>query len=812
MSHWLSNVNNLLTKLDDQVETVVEERAFAQDDLSCEAIDAAKTGIDDILAKRGLSSMDSKDEMDEDETKVEKNLVEEDEDNKDDKQCLKYENDESKAQEIKTVNGAAIKSTKGADTSKTVSQPFDNDAPNKTAQIDMRRQEVDKLIEKSSTFTDQKLSIQPDPETNSSKGHVVGKPIFVELDKRDTNSEEFIPQKVEKMDGEIERKPIERHKINASPMLPTISKFKDQSMPSLPPSPQIPTSTTSAGSTVVASSSLSFNKEQKRRPHAVHSPDRSRKEIRELVIERKEAQKEARTLRRHIVSLNDQFETAELELQAQRKELERAAGRMEKNRLQHKEEKEASQKRGTTEITLLQTRHEKSLKEQQARFEEQLERYRKKLSDEEKQRKQQGGNWDKEMSNAIDREHNMRQTLDLLEDEKAVLLSQISTLQGQQTALGSRLESLSQAADNAMQRECDVENRLDVALNQHARQIGHRQARESQLERTIQDLNAALVVSRGNRRLSGNNSPGCDGGFDDPLRGNSYLEARISALESNLQTANSHLAIEKERSETLQTQLRSFSNETTQEATIVHAKEIQYDRQIADMAITISKLEVKVRQYEKALPNKSNTPVDSLNDQKMPEQIKVLSEEVVRLRDKIANHNSESLATKNRLKEAVVRSNKLEEELQIAKISSNSDGVIYDSTVQGHNTASGGRRRNFGASSNGSIRTAMLLNSSRGDRTEQIGQAVDQLDSFAASTGKYLRKNPLARAGFIFYLISIHLWTFVLLFFHAHSFNSIPEREFGNVGYAHGPHAIMQQQLIKKDLDLTINADGIPLH
>ena len=195
-------------------------------------------------------------------------------------------------------------------------------------------------------------------------------------------------------------------------------------------------------------------------------------------MERKEAQKEARTLRRHIVSLNDQLESAESELYAQRKELERAGEMMEKDRIKYKEEKEKYLKRSSDEITSLKTQHAVSLKDQQARFEEQLERYRKKLSEEEKRRKQQGGDWDKELSNAIDREHNMRKKLSLLEDEKAVLLSQISTLQSQQTTLGSRLESLSQAADNAMQRERDAENRLDITLSQHARQISHRQVRQ----------------------------------------------------------------------------------------------------------------------------------------------------------------------------------------------------------------------------------------------------------------------------------------------------------------------------------------------
>lgn len=194
-------------------------------------------------------------------------------------------------------------------------------------------------------------------------------------------------------------------------------------------------------------------------------------------MERKEAQKESRTLRRHVVSLNEQLEAAESELQAQRKELERAAERMEKDRVRQKQEKEKTQKTQVQEATLLKTQHEKSVKDQQTRYEEQLEKYRKKLSTEEKKRKKEGGTWDKEMLNATEREHDMREAVGAMEDEKSTLLQQISTLQGQQTALGLRLESLTQASDNSMERERDAEDRLDAALNQHARQISQRQVR-----------------------------------------------------------------------------------------------------------------------------------------------------------------------------------------------------------------------------------------------------------------------------------------------------------------------------------------------
>ena len=62
-------------------------------------------------------------------------------------------------------------------------------------------------------------------------------------------------------------------------------------------------------------------------------------------------------------------------------------------------------------------------------------------------------------------------------DEKATLLSQISILQSQQVALGDRIESLSQTADAAMEREREAEERLDQALSVHAHQISQRQVR-----------------------------------------------------------------------------------------------------------------------------------------------------------------------------------------------------------------------------------------------------------------------------------------------------------------------------------------------
>jgi len=506
----------------------------------------------------------------------------------------------------------------------------------------------------------------------------------------------------------------------------------------------------------------------------------------ELVTEAKEAQKEARTLRRHVVSLNSQLESAEVELQAQRHELERAADQMEKDRARAKEAKEAAKKIHTKELETLRSQHDKALKEQQTRFEQQVESYRKKLRDMESQKKQEDGDWCKEMTSVVEREKELNQQLMSLEDEKVTLISQIATLQGQQEALGSRLESLTQAADNAVDREREAEDRLDRALTQHARQISQRQAREAELERTIQELNAALVAK--SRSRAAPQSLVSDNGMSEE-REESSLSIRIDTLQSDCDTAMAHLALEKEKSEALQTQLREMSKESTLEASASHSMQLQYDRKVADLELTISKLQRERAQKDmKGHDCVGATPIH--DDYEISTQVEILSEQLMNLREKMSNQSSETSALKNRLQIAVDRAQKAED--QLAMVASSGTNGDYDSAEKGTLQAGFGRRRRNKTPNSGSIRTAMRLTTGQGKRTEQIGKVVDVVDSFAVTTGKYLRRNPIARAGFIFYLLLIHIWTFVLLFFHAHSFDTAGGDTGRTIVRAvHGPGALL---------------------
>ena len=82
------------------------------------------------------------------------------------------------------------------------------------------------------------------------------------------------------------------------------------------------------------------------------------------------------------------------------------------------------------------------------------------------------------------------------------MLSQINTLQSQQEVLGERVESLSQTADSAMEREREAEERLDQALSVHAHQISQRQTRESELERTVSRMSPPDLVRYRGRFLT----------------------------------------------------------------------------------------------------------------------------------------------------------------------------------------------------------------------------------------------------------------------------------------------------------------------
>lgn len=176
-----------------------------------------------------------------------------------------------------------------------------------------------------------------------------------------------------------------------------------------------------------------------------------------------------------------------------------------------------------------------------------------------------------------------------------------------------------------------------------------------------------------------------------------------------------------------------MSKESTQEASAVHTKQLQHDRRVAELELAISKLQREKSRHTSSGESSLETDPHA-NDQEESNQVNLLSEELMRLREKISIQNSESLALKSRLQAATSRATKAEEELTIS--ASEGNDKIYDSMEKAKGPSGLGRRRKGRGVPSGSIRSAMRLNPGQGERTEQIGKAVDAVDSFAVTTGK----------------------------------------------------------------------------
>ena len=365
-------------------------------------------------------------------------------------------------------------------------------------------------------------------------------------------------------------------------------------------------------------------------------------------------------------------------------------------------------------------------------------------------------------------------SLSIYRDEKITFLDHISTLQEQQDRVQSRLDSISHTADNAMMREREAEEKLDLALTMHARQIAQRQAREAELERTIADLSSSLATSS-SLSNEGDSAAGA---------GNmSALKAQVYSLEEEVETYKTRLESEQQRVAIMQQELRDMSKERTLEVTAHRSKQHQFDRQVAELSLQISKLQSSLREAQRgavASLEKSSGGVDPATN------VMELTHELVRNQEKMGQMGSELSTLRNRLQVATARAEKAETDL--AKLGS----IDVESGPESGNyqgIGAGMRRRK---KEDTSIRAAINLQNSRNENIERVGKVIDGLDRFSVDTGKYLRHNPLARGGFILYLVVLHLWTFVVLFFHTHRFETV-HGDFGaGRQFAHGPHALMQ--------------------
>ncbi len=513
------------------------------------------------------------------------------------------------------------------------------------------------------------------------------------------------------------------------------------------------------------------------------------------------ANKETRKLRRNVVKINAALDSAEHELDAQRTELDRAAVRMEKERQRYKDDKERLEVSQKEDMKAVMEEHKTSIDTMVTSHAEQMVDMEERIKRAEEARAKEGGDMSMELAEAAERERETLKKVLNLEEEKSTMTSQIASLNTQLAASQSRVEALQEAAEVASEQEREADDRLDAALSLHARQIGQRQAREAELERTVADIAAALVVARQREAQEIN---GVKKQVEESDSDVMLLKERLNTAEDEIETFKAQIMLERQKSETLQKELEDVAQERTQELSTSLARQKQHDRRVADLTSEVTQLQSKLRSLTHIgdldeEESEENVAVAHFHAKEMEykKEIAILTEDLLRQRGRLENSSTEVLTLRNRLRAALNRAEVAEREAKASSMAVESNYDIERGPLL-NSYGSKPRRRFAGRSKkSATIRSILKLDSTTNESQEAVAGSIDSIDLATVKTLNVLRSDPFSRLFFIVYLVVLHLWIFCLLAFHAHgtlepSSNVGPEQllkhSYRHMEQVHGKH------------------------
>lgn len=754
MSRWLSSVNDLLETLDGTAENVVSDPA---------GIPTSRGAISHILSRRGMDYDDEEEDYDDDEAF-------------DDDEYSNSEEDEPEEEVVDFSASASPESAQIVMTSETVRVEH-SPAPVPSTDVPAAPpQQTSSYTAKEAKLVPKQKAVAPPPapssgvlvsageesSDNTSDGGVIVKNPS-ELESVTTEEPSSPPQK----EAVVAQKPPKAHApVMLKPPLPRNS----------PPGPEpasISKSAPALGTSIVSA-----------------TVERLQLQLKKYKQETKKSQNEARQLRKHVMQITQELEASESEVKAQQEELQRAAARMEKDRLRAGEEREDLLDEQEEELENQKAQYEKELQEQKDRFEDQIEDLQDRLEVIEEKRMREGGDWTKEVEEALQRERESLKTLNSLKEENGSLKSSAAKLETQQIALQGRLDSMAQSNQTASTREREAEDKLDAALSLHSRQLNQRQARETELEATIADLSAALATSRQKEKST---SP------REAATPSTSLKENYEIIVDELETVRAQLTLETERSDALRKELVDTTKERNAEVTDSQARQRQQDRETSELKSIVSRLQASARDRKSAVVDVSQDGDDSgILQQKLEaskQQVASLSEQLIRQQGVAQNSKQEILTLKNRLQSATTRAESAENALAATSTHRNAfdldGGTAYGGATM-RRRVKGGRSK--GPSNVRSIRSSLGMNAGRvGGGMEQVAVTIDAIDSFLIDTGSFMKQEPIARLGLVLYLCILHLWSFCLVVFHASTYEDV-HGDFGSMSDpgGHGPHQLVR--------------------
>ena len=514
---------------------------------------------------------------------------------------------------------------------------------------------------------------------------------------------------------------------------------------------------------------------------------------------------EMRQLKKQVYNLQQELAAANKEIKAQQKELNSAATIVERERQELKEEKEDMLEDHEEEVEQLKHDYDEMIVQLKANHKQELKDMRQQLSQEKAERQQEGGDLSQDLEDALERERGALQEVASLKTEKSTLESRVKKLEMQQDSLQEKLESALASQETATQRQQTAEIALDEAQEQHKRQMKQRQLREAELEKTIADLGAALTATQQQDAPASITRNGTPAGLMSPMPpfantssdigDETDFQEKYEVTAEEVETLKGQLKLESQRCEALRRELDEINQERTQEAATNQEHQRYYDQKLEEQSATIARLEATVRDQDGAGVDANNSTGDQSEHhtgsavlvQKLQRQLEetkgqvsALSEQLLRQQGMSDVHKSEILALKGRLQAANARAEEAEKTAFQSPTSAGgsayeSEGGVSSGYASGYKTRRRVKGRGRGSVTIRSIRTA--LNMGPGSSMEGLGKTVEALDLWMIDTGTILRHEPLARLAFFVYFSVLHLWCFCLVAFHTSSYET-PHADF----------------------------------
>lgn len=338
------------------------------------------------------------------------------------------------------------------------------------------------------------------------------------------------------------------------------------------------------------------------------------------------------------------------------------------------------------------------------------------------------------------------------------------------------LKSRPAQGDEALQ--ADLRSAVEGAERlrlEHATLIRQSQRRQAELEKANAELSAGLAEARKELQL-------CQQQTSSTSGANFAAEEQLASLRQELKRAHAELFDERNAREALNKRLHASEAELRVAIAAVDDERARVLVTATAHARAIAALQEQLTTAERSINaskvSGSGTITDDIRG--LQNQVQNLSQQLLRKQQLVLDLQAERSALKSRLQDAqakVALAERLTQHSETGSYAYEEDddlssaiegGVVRSSMLRrGRNVMQSGFNNSKDASDDVSsviekfgVKTPAVI---------RVAKAVDVVDALTLHVGRTLRAHPLARVGFVAYLILLHIWVFVILAMHIHS-------------------------------------------